>query len=264
MTPEVRKLEIIDTTPKSISLRATVDVVNPTEYSARVPYISIHVLSNGTLVGEAIAEDLDVKTGKNSGLVVSAVWNPSLGGEKGVKQGRELLSQYISGYNTSITVKTHRGSIPSQPLIGDALSKLNITLSAPHISLPGKDEDEMTHFIRDATFHVFSSTATFTLISPLQQNTIYIEKVNATALYNHTEPIGKIEYDLPFAAEPGETVTPKLPVEWSLDSVGYQRLKEALGGKLKLDARAVVGVRLGQWRETVWYFCRGIGASVRV
>lgn len=203
-------------------------------------------------------------TGRNTGLVVSAIWNPSLGGDNGVKQGRELLSQYISGYNTSITVRTHRGSIPSQPLIGEALSKLNITLSAPHISLPGKDEDEKTHFIRDATFHVFSSTATFTLISPLEQNTIYIEKVNATALYNHTEPIGKIEYDLPFAAEPGETVTPKLPVEWSLDSVGYQRLKEALGGKLKLDARAVVGVRLGQWRETIWYFGKGIGASVRV
>lgn len=88
--------------------------------------------------------------------------------------------------------------------------------------------------------------------------------MNATALYNHTEPVGHIQYDLPFAAPPGISVTPKLPVDWSLDSVGYEKVRQALGGRLKLDAHAIVGVRLGSWTETVWYVGRGIGASIRI
>jgi len=264
LAPKAGNIEVIDTTRESISLRASVNITNPTPYSAHIPFISIHLFSNGTLLGEARAENLDITTGNNTDVVVSALWHPSLSGGEGVLRGRNLISQYISGYNTSITLKTHRGSIPAQPLIGEALSKLNITVSAPRLSLPGSDEDENTHFIRDATFHVFSSTATFTLVSPLQHNTIYIDRVNATAIYNHTETVGRIEYELPFAAPPGETMTPRLPVEWSLDSVGYEKLKEALGGKMKLDAKAVVGVRLGQWTETLWYYGRGIGASVRV
>ena len=41
-------------------------------------------------------------------------------------------------------------------------------------------------------------------------------------------------------------------------------MKEALGGTMKLDARAVVGVRVGEWTEKVWYVGKGIGASVRI
>ncbi|KAK1830794.1 hypothetical protein QBC39DRAFT_353315 [Podospora conica] len=264
IAPQVGNIEVTETTPQSLSIKATVNITNPTPYSAHIPYINIHVLCNGSLLGEAWARNLDFKTGHNVNLAVSAQWNPSLGGHTGIQTGRNLLSQYLSGYNTSITIKTHRNSIPALPLLGEALSKLNITVSAPKINLPGGDEDEKTHFIRDATFHIFSSTATFLLVSPLQHNTLYIERVNATALYNHTEPVGQIFYELPFAAPPGETLTPKLPVEWSLDSVGYERLKDAVGGKLKLDAKATVGVRLGRWTETVWYYGRGIGASVRL
>lgn len=261
--PKVGNVEVTGTTPGSVSIKATANLTNPSPYSAHIPFISVHVLSNGTVVGEAMAKNLDIRHGENTNVIVLATWNPSMGGADGRTRGRNLLSQYISGYNTSITIKTHRGSFPAKPLIGEALSKLNITVSAPRLSLPGEDEDERTRFIRDATFHVFSSTATFLLVSPLEHNTLYIDRVNATAIYNHTEPIGRIEYDLPFAAPPGETLTPKLPVEWSLDSVGYDRLKEALGGRLKLDAKAIVGVRLGRWTETVWYYGRGIGASVR-
>ncbi|KAK4154135.1 hypothetical protein C8A00DRAFT_14719 [Chaetomidium leptoderma] len=274
--PKAGSVEITDTTPASISLRASVNITNPTPYSAHVPFISIYIESNGTIIGEALAEDLDIKPGNNTNLAISAIWNPSMGGEKGVQHGRDLLSAYISGYNTTVTIRTHRGTIPSLPHLGEALSRLNFTLPAPQLRLPGggegddddddddSDPGETHHFIRDATFHVLSSTATFTLVSPLLRNTVFIDSVNATALYNHTEPIGRIEYALPFAAPPGRSQTPKLPVDWSLDSVGYGKLREALGGRMKLDARAVVGVRLGRWTETVWYVGRGIGAGVRL
>jgi hypothetical protein len=241
-----------------------VNITNPTPYSAYVPFISIQLLKNGSVLGNLIGKNLDIKTGNNSNLLVSALWDPSLGGPKGHQHGIDLLSEYLSGYNASIMLKTHRLSIPSQPLIGEALSKVNLTVPMPRLSLPDSSEEDNSHFIRNAEFHIFSSTATFTLVSPLQHNTLFIDHINATAFYNHTEPVGRIIHDLPFAAPPGASQTPKLPVDWSLDSVGYDKVRKALGGKLKLDVRAVVGVRLGAWVETVWYAGKGIGAGVRL
>lgn len=204
---------------------------------------------------------------------MEATWDPTtFGGEKAAKIGRELLSQYISGFNTTLTFQTHENSIPHQPKLGKALSKFKIELPTPRLSTPstgngdddGDEDDHKPHFIDDATFHLLSSTAQFILISPLQYTSIYIEEINATAFYNHTEPVGHIDYDYPFKVPPGSSQTPKLPVDWSIDSVGYEALKNALGGTLKLDAKGTVGVRLGQWSETVWYVGSGIGATVRL
>lgn len=262
LQPQVGAIRVLETTTEGVKLEALVNITNPTPYTAHIPSIGVHILCNGSVIGAATAKDLDISAGQNTNLLVGAEWNPSMGGDEGRQIGRDLLSQYLSGLNTSIDVRTYRESIPGQPLIGEALSKINLTVPTPHLSRPGTDED--LTFIHDVTFHIFSSTATFTLVSPFQYNTVYIDSVNATALYNHTEPLGVIDYDLPFAAPPGASQTPKLPVDWSLDSVGYQKLREALGGQLKLDAQAVVGIRIGQWRETVWYTGRGIGASVRI
>jgi hypothetical protein len=112
--------------------------------------------------------------------------------------------------------------------------------------------------------HLFSSTATFTLLSPLPQSTIFITWINATAYYNHTEPVGNITYSFPFAVPPGVTKSPRLPVKWSLDGVGYEAVKQALGGTLKLDAKATVGVMVGQWQERVWFSGAGIGVHVQI
>jgi hypothetical protein len=265
LAPKASNITIVETTTSSLKLEALVNITNPTPYTAFVPYVNIYVISSGSIIGEVSAENLNVTLGNNTNLKVSALWNPSLGGDKGIRKGRDLLSSYLSGFNTSVTLQAHKGSIPMLPGLGQALSRLNLTVSAPRISLPGKDEEEKSKFIRDATFHVFSSTATFTLVSPLERNTLYIEHVNATAFYNHTEPIGHILYDLPFACPPaGPSQTPKLPVDWSLGSVGYEKLRSALGGTMKLDAEAIVGLRVGAWSETLWYIGKGIAASVRV
>ena len=112
--------------------------------------------------------------------------------------------------------------------------------------------------------HLFTSTAPFTLLSPLKHETLYINWLHATALYNHTEPVGQIDYDIPFAVPPGASTTPRLPVDWSLGSVGYDAIKQALGGTLKLDARATVSVKVGNWEQELWFEGHGIGAHIRV
>lgn len=263
LNPQVGEIEIVETSETGVQMKGFVNITNPTPYTAVVPYFNIHILHDGQVLGEAVSRNVDFGQGVNTNILVHATWDPTrFGGDKAHEVGRKLLSDYVSGKNTTLTARTHKGSIPSIPLIGDALSKINVTLPTPRIRIPGEDENEKPRFIADATFHILSSTATFTLLSPLQYNTLYIEHINATAFYNHTEPVGQIIHDSPFPATPGRSQTPRLPVEWSPGSVGYGKLKEALGGTLKLDAVANVTVRLGSWTENLHYRGKGIGAKV--
>ncbi|KAK5724328.1 hypothetical protein LTR15_004373 [Elasticomyces elasticus] len=283
--PKVFGLQILDTSPTSLTLGARVNISNPTNYSASVPFMDIHILANETVIGHATAKGIEIVPGRNDNLYVEAVWDPStLGGHEGKKVGREFLSQYISGYNTSLTLKAHEGSIPGNPGWGKALGRFGVEMptpslgSAPRKRVPGEPDDgdgddggkkkKGPHFLDDATFHLLTSTATFTLLSPLRQTILYVESINATAFYKG-DSVGHIDYDLPFAVPPvgpdGEgVVSPRLPVDWSLGSVGYEAVKGALGGRLKLAAYAEVGVRIGEWREGVWFRGGGIGASVRI
>lgn len=267
LKPKVGDISIISTDATTINLQAIVNFTNPTEYSAVVPYFNIHILCNGSIVGDATVRNISVARGNNPNIPVQATWDPTkFGGQKGAAIGRELLSQYISGFNTSLTFQLHEHSIPHQPLLGKALSKFAITIPTPRLDNPNdggdSDKDKKPHFITAATFHVFSSTAQFTLVSPLLKSTIFIDSINATAYYNHTDPVGNILYDLPFMVPPGASESPKLPVQIDYDGVGYAQVRKALGGKLKLDARGTVEVRLGLWKEKVWYVGSGIGASV--
>ena len=118
--------------------------------------------------------------------------------------------------------------------------------------------------------HLLTSTAQFTLLSPLPHKTLYITHLNATALYSPpTDPdssyeVGSIIHDLPFAVPPGTSTTPRLPVDWDLGSVGYEAVRKALGGNLKLNARAEVGVRVDNFETSVWFRGGGIGAKIRL
>jgi hypothetical protein len=66
-------------------------------------------------------------------------------------------SYFRLGSNTTVTVKSHRGTIPSLPNLGEAFSVLSIDIPVPRISNPdlpddGNDgKDRNPHFIQDAT-----------------------------------------------------------------------------------------------------------------
>lgn len=172
-------------------------------------------------------------------------------------------------------MQAHEQSVPAAPYIGRLLSRFPIERPMPHLSTPKKpsdgdddddddpEDDGKSHFIRGTTMHLLTSTAVFTLASPFRSTTLYITDMNATA-YHDGHPAGKIIYDLPFAVPPGLSESPRLPVDWSFGSLGYDAIKKALGGRLKLSAFAYVGVRIGEWRENVWFKGGKIGAAVRL
>lgn len=265
LNPQVGELHILNTSSTGLHIQASVNVTNPTPYTASIPYANIHILEDEHLIGEVVTKNLHFQSGQNTNILVEATWDPqSFGGDEAHDVGRRLLSDYFSGKNTTITLRAHNNTIPTMPILGEALSKINLTVSTPRLQLPGDGDGDQDGqgFIRDATFHILSSTASFTLASPLRHDTVQIEYINATAFYNHTEPVGQIIHDEIFDVPPGLSQTPRIPVEWSADHVGFDKIKQALGGNLKLDAVADVTVRLGYWVETVHYVGKGIGAKV--
>ncbi|OAA71185.1 hypothetical protein ISF_01736 [Cordyceps fumosorosea ARSEF 2679] len=271
--PRVGDIWVRNTTSTAVRLECVVDFTNPTPYKATVPYLNLHVVAGDDILADVTVQDLLVGKGNVTNVTVSASWNPTgLGGERSRDAGRKLISDYLSGKNTNITIRSHRGSLPNLPDLGEALSRLNLTLPTPRLELPGGDgsrhdnTSSMPGFVREAFFHLLTSSATFVLASPLPRNTIHIERIDATALYNHTEPVARIEHSQVFDVPPGLSETPRLPVSWLRGGgkLGYDRLREALGGSLRLDAQAHVTVRLGNWVETLRYEGRGIGAKVRL
>lgn len=162
--PTFGNISIEESTADSLSLRLNVNLTNPTEYSTFVPYVNINILANKTVLGHAVARNLTVAPGNNTNLEVRAKWEPfQASGVEGKRVGRELLSQYISGFNTTLTLKTHENSIPSQPALGKALSILELTIDALSLTPPSPPEDgngdhdgdeeggSGPHFIKDAT-----------------------------------------------------------------------------------------------------------------
>ena len=189
----------------------------------------------------------------------------------GINQVLARFSLTSPGYNTTLTLQTHAGTIPSQPALGLALAHFALEIPAPSLhtprnpSKPGDDRDpDSPSFIDDAIFHLLTSTATFTILSPLKANNIWITDLNATALYNHTEPVGGITYDLPWKIPPGISESPALSVDWDISGVGYSALKDAVGGRLKLDASATAKIRVDHWEQSLWLKGRGIGTHIRL
>jgi hypothetical protein len=157
LEPKARDITVVKTTPDSIVLVAVMDLRNPTNYSAHVPYVDVHFLVNNTVLGHVTARNIDITAGLNTNIKVRAEWAPS--GESDRLVGNELLSQFISGRgflflltrlikkgcNITVAAKTHRGSIPNHPRLGEALSRLNITVPIPRLDFPDdapNDEDD--------------------------------------------------------------------------------------------------------------------------
>jgi len=90
---------------------------------------------------------------------------------------------------------------------------------------------------------------------------MWVTSIHSTAYYNGTN-IGTIDWEYPFAVKPGDNLTPRLPLDWNAPGSGL--IRDALGGALKIDAFADIGMRIGQWRQDIWYESRGTGAHVRL
>ncbi|KAJ5281552.1 hypothetical protein N7478_006924 [Penicillium angulare] len=269
LNPQIVSLEVGETNQSSLSMLTVVNFTNPTEYSATVPFADARVLYNGTAVGHVVARNLSLVPGNNTNASIEVWWNPlGNGGFNGIEAGRALISSFISGDNTSVTIETYKGSIPALPELGKALSSIQFEVPLPKISTPDDDDGDSSdsshpHFIQDATVHIWSSTADFTLFSPLTSTTIGITSIHAIAFYDENKPVGRINYNETFNVLPGLSQSPHLPVDLVLGGGAYDALRRALGQSLAMDTVAKVGIKVGDYEDHVVYRGKGIEAKVR-
>jgi hypothetical protein len=98
LEPKIESVEILQTSQSSVHLRTKINFTNPTEYSATIPLVDVLLLFNGTALAHLTAQDVVVLPGVNAGVQIDALWNPlNLGGDAGIAAGQDLMSQYVSG-----------------------------------------------------------------------------------------------------------------------------------------------------------------------
>ncbi|KAK6499204.1 hypothetical protein TWF506_003832 [Arthrobotrys conoides] len=249
-------------------MSAKVTFTNPTNYTATIPYLNILFTKNGTILGNGTLVNATIGLGENQ-VAVEAFWAPADGGETARAKGMALLGEYVSGENSTITVRVHEKSLPSLPTLSKALEFLEFKLSLPPPPLdslpnpPDADPANPPRFVQSATLHVLGSTGSFELRNPFQRNTIFISNISGVATHNGTA-LGMLDYGYQIAIPPGLSETPKLPVQWTLRGVGYDILVKAAGGILKIDAKAECNVRIGRWEERLKFHGSGIGAHVHL
>ncbi|OOQ82149.1 hypothetical protein PEBR_41813 [Penicillium brasilianum] len=269
LKPTIVSMQLGDTTETSLAVSVLMNFTNPTNHSATIPFFDVEFLFNNTAIGHVFARNLSIVPGNNTNVSVQMSWDPySNGGQAGVEAGRKFVSSYISGANTTVTIKTHEGTFPTLPDLGKALSVLSFDVPVPHMSMPrapgdDDDDDKPPKYIQEATLHLFSSTVEFTVFSPSAETSITVTSMEATSYYED-EPLGHIHYYIPFDVPPGISHSPRLPVELILDGVGYDALRKALGQELVLDAVAKVGVRVKNYTDIVHYHGNGITSKVRI
>ena len=83
-----------------IKLAADVNFTNPTNYSATVPYFDLKLLNNGTELGHAFVRNATITPGNNTNVSIVAFWQPY--GEAALLQGKDVLSQYVSGKSSKL------------------------------------------------------------------------------------------------------------------------------------------------------------------
>lgn len=98
IAPEVGDIRIVDTTQRSLTMQAEVNFTNPTMYAVFIPFLDMHFLVNGTVLGHLIVKDMAVTPGRNEHLIAQTIYDPeSTSGDEGLRVGKEWLSQYVSG-----------------------------------------------------------------------------------------------------------------------------------------------------------------------
>lgn len=127
---KVGEISVVDTSETKLTMQARVTITNPTDYYADMPRVDAELFVNGTKMGNAYGGG-KIKPGDNE-IVSFVEWEKT-------SIGAEFLSQFISGYNVSLTIKP--GKLPGLPEI-----PMNITVPVPQMF--GK-------FLKDTTVRPF-------------------------------------------------------------------------------------------------------------
>ncbi|KAG0261894.1 hypothetical protein DFQ27_002722 [Actinomortierella ambigua] len=266
--PKLEQIDVVDSTENSLTIKARLVLINPSSISASLGSLSFFWGYNGFLVGLATVPSAALVPGPNTietlGMMDSSLDcrqrrnDPTCDPDDAAQAARAFLSGYISGDNTTaIDILGHAESTKI-PLLQPLISSLTI-----RSSLPVMEQD----FLLSTTMYLLSSSIVLELLNPLD-TPIWVLYINGTAFYKD-EPLGHIRVDFerdittPKPIEipandhqdenSGYTKTPRLPVSFELSSIGYEALKQALGGTLEVGILCHIKARVGNMVQWIDY-----------
>ncbi|CAO3564214.1 unnamed protein product [Mortierella alpina] len=275
--PVLEKLDVVDSTKHSLTVKATLTLFNPSSISATLGDLSFPWSNLGHVIGMASVSNVHLQPGNNTieciGMMDPATdcalkHDPLCNPELAINASREFISKYISGDNsTTISVLGYAGTTHI-PLLKPMMSSFAITSHLPQI-----DQD----FLISATMYIFSSKLELELQNPLD-TVITVLYINGTASFKG-EKLGRIlvDFEHDFTSpkpilipannhqqkDSGYCKTPKLPVVFDLLSVGYEALRRALGGSLEVDVVCHIKAKVGLMEMWVDFVKDGVQAEVR-
>ncbi|ORY83095.1 hypothetical protein BCR37DRAFT_392454 [Protomyces lactucae-debilis] len=251
----IHSLGVVGTTPDSLDLAANVGIQNPTPYGGYVHAINVLMVYNGSVIGSLTGRNITLQPGGNVSVDALLMYDPTLYGHaaENCAAFSQMLSLYLSELPVNLTLRAHAESVPGMPNLSNALAHLPLEFSMPipQLHFPddsGDDNDDGagssgSRFLISAKFHVFSSTAQFTLRNPLNES-VTITELDAQARY-HEDEVGIIQYTYPITldGDAPTTETSRLPVSWSLPPSDI--LRKAIRGTLRVNATAQCRVSIG-------------------
>ncbi|KAF9562726.1 hypothetical protein EC968_005145 [Mortierella alpina] len=275
--PVLEKLDVVDSTAHSLTVKATLTLFNPSSISATLGDLSFLWSNRGYVIGMATVTNVHLQPGNNTIECVGMMdpstdcalkHDPLCNPELAITASREFISKYISGDNsTTIDVLGYAGSTRI-PLLKPMMSSFSITSHLPVI-----DQD----FLISATIYIILSKLELELQNPLD-TVITVLYLNGTAFFKG-ERLGHIlvDFEHDFTSpkpilipandhkeeDSGYVKTPKLPVVFDLSSVGYEALRKALGGSLEVDVVCHIKAKVGSMVMWVDFVKDGVQAEVR-
>ncbi|KAG0250842.1 hypothetical protein BG011_008052 [Mortierella polycephala] len=260
--PVLEKLDVVDSTEHSLTVKATLMLWNPSNITAILGDLSFLWSYKGYLIGMATVSDLHLQAGNNTvecfGMMDPSIdcarkHDPSCDSALARNASREFISKYISGSNsTTIDILGYAGSTKI-PLLQPMMSSFSISSQLPVI------EEE---FLLSATMFLLSSSLVLELKNPLD-TVITVLYINGTASYNN-ERLGRILVDFE------RDITSPKPIlipanDHQNETSGYVKTPRlpALGGSLEVDVVCHIKAKVGGMLTWVDFVKDGVPANVR-
>ncbi|CAH2447189.1 Hypothetical protein PP7435_CHR1-1312 [Komagataella phaffii CBS 7435] len=275
----VLNIDVISTTKDSILLLVDADILNPFASGFNLVNIDLDLqlaYNESTLGHLSLFENIE--SSGSSWFSASALFdidpnrytidNIPSSDVSPIEKLEQLVSGYLSGEETLVTIEGHDRSIPTSPLLSQVLKNLSVTLPIPQIvyeehKILSSNPDYQSGFILDSTMHLMSSEIEFTVYNPISNSEAFVLIQNAKASYEGTV-LGYIGREQSLIIPPGVSTTPRIPIRYATSGIGADILRKAVNGELKVDAQAVVEFGLQSFKLQLIYHGKGMRSNIRL
>ncbi|ANZ77053.1 BA75_04065T0 [Komagataella pastoris] len=275
----VLNINVISTTKDSILLLVDADILNPFASGFNLVNVDLdlQIAYNESTLGHLSLFE-NIESLGSSWFSASALFdidpnrytidNIPSSDISPIEKLEQLVSGYLSGEETLVTIEGHDRSIPTSPLLSQVLKNLSVTLPIPQIvydehKILSSNPDYQSGFILDSTMHLMSSEIEFTVYNPISNSEAFVLIENAKASYEGTV-LGYIGREQSLIIPPGVSTTPRIPIRYATSGIGADILRKAMNGELKVDAQAVVEFGLQSFKLQLIYHGKGMRSNIRL